>query len=144
MPLHPYQAKEFLACEGLSTGFYNNLFEEEWFASSSMEEFSDGIIPDNIAYYVEGSEEVAKVLKLKVNVHDAARTHQACQKLESTAEVLSLSSLGLSLSEEMKNAISCCNSYSEKVEGKAIALIVEHWPDHKFNGFDLKFMISSI
>lgn len=140
----PYQAKEFLACEGLSTGFYNNLFEEEWFASSPMEEFSDGIIPDNIAYYVEGSEEAAKVLKLKVNVNDSARTHQAYQKLESTAEVLSLSSLGLSLSEEMKNAISCCNPYSEKVEGKTIALIVEHWPDHKFNGFDLKFMISSI
>lgn len=139
----PYQAKEFLACEGLNTGFYNNLFEGEWFASSTMEEFSDGIIPDNIAYYVEGSEEVAKVLKLKVNVNDAARTRQAYQKLESAAEVLSLSSLGLSLSEEMKNAISCRNSYSEKVEGKTIALIVDHWPDHKFNGFDLKFMISS-
>lgn len=140
----PYQAKEFLACEGLSTGSYNNLFEEEWFATSPMEEFSDGIIPDNISYYVEGSIEIAKVLKLKVNVNDAARTYQACQKLESTAEVLSQSSLGLSLSEEMRNAISCCNPYCEKVEGKAIALIVEHWPGHKFNGFDLKFMISSI
>lgn len=140
----PYQAKEFLACEGLSAGFYNKLFEEEWFASSPMEDFSDGVIPDNIAYSVEGSEEVAKVLKLVVNVNDAARTQQACQKLESTAEVLSLSSLGLSLSEEMKNAISCCNQYSEKVEGKVIALIVEYWPDHKFNGFHLKFMISSI
>lgn len=140
----PCQAKEFLACEGLSTGFYNNLFEEEWFALSPMKEFSDGIIPDNIAYYIEGSKEVAKVLKLKVNVNDATKTHQAYQKLESTAEVLSLSSLGLSLSEEMKNAISYCNPYSEKVEGKTIALIVERWPDHKFNGFDLKFMISSI
>ncbi|WP_409421508.1 hypothetical protein ABHF91_00245 [Pseudaeromonas sp. ZJS20] len=140
----PYQAKEFLACEGLSTGFYNNLFEEEWFATSPMEDFSDGIIPDNISYYVEGSREVAKVLKLKVNVNDAARTYQACQKLESTAEVLSLSSLGLSLSKEMKNAISCCNPYCEKVDGKAIALIVEYWPNHKFNGFDLKFMISNI
>lgn len=109
-----------------------------------MEEFNDGIIPDNIIYYVEGSEEVANVLKLKVYVNDAARTHQACQKLESTAEVLSLSSLGLPLSKEVKNAISCCNPYSEKVEGKEITLIVEHWPDHKFNGFALKLMISSI
>lgn len=140
----PYRAKKFLVCEGLITGFYNNVFEEEWFASSPMEEFSDGIIPDSIAYYIEGSEDVAKVLKLKVNVNDTARTHQACQKLESTAEVLSLSSLGLSLSEEMKHAISSCNPYSEKVEDKAIDLIVEYWPDHKFNGFDLKFMISSI
>jgi hypothetical protein len=140
----PYQAKEFLSCEGLSTGFYNNLFEEEWFASSPMEEFSDGVIPDNIAYYVEGSEDIAKLLKLKVNVNDAARTRQACYKLESMAEVLSVSSLGRSLSEEMKSAISCCNPYAEEVEGKTVALEVENWRNHKSNGFDLKFMISSI
>ncbi|PJG60703.1 hypothetical protein [Aeromonas cavernicola] len=140
----PYKAKEFLVNEGLSTGLYNRSFEEEWFASSPMEEFSDGMIPDNIAYYVEGSEDVAKVLKLKVNVNDASRTHQACEKLEAMAEALSISSLSLPLSDEMKSAISGCNSYSEKVEDKTIALVVDHWPNHKFNGFDLKLLISSI
>lgn len=140
----PYKAKEFLVSEGLSTGFYNRSFEEEWFASSPMEEFDDGIIPVNIAYYVEGSEDVAKVLKIKVNVNDASRTHQACEKLEAMAEALSISSLSLPLSGGMKSAISGCNSYSEKVEDKTIALVVEHWPNHKFNGFDLKLLISSI
>ncbi|PCC10721.1 hypothetical protein CIK86_16635 [Pseudoalteromonas sp. JB197] len=140
----PYKAKEFLVNEGLSTGFYNKSFEEEWLASSPMEEFSDGIIPDNIAYYVEGSEDVAKVLKLKVNVNDASRTHQACEKLEAMAEALSISSLNLPLSKGMKSAISGCNSYSEKVEDKTITLVVEHWPNHKFNGFALKLLISSI
>lgn len=140
----PYKAKEFLVNERLSTGFYNKSFEDEWLASSSMEEFSDGIIPDNIAYYVEGSEGVAKVLKLKVNVNDASRTHQACEKLEAVAEALSISSLNLPLSDGMKSAISGCNSYSEKVEDKTIALVVEQWPNHKFNGFYLKLLISSI
>ncbi|WP_041416202.1 MULTISPECIES: hypothetical protein [Serratia] len=140
----PYKAKEFLVNEGLSTGFYNRSFEDEWFASSQMEEFSDGIIPDNITYYIEGSEDAAKILKLKVNVNDASRTHQACEKLEAMAEALSISSLSLPLSEEMKSAISGCNSHSEKVEDKTIALIVEHWPNHKFNGFNLNFLISSI
>ena len=109
-----------------------------------MMEFSDGIIPDNISYYVEGCENIAKVLKLKVNVNDASRTNSACKKLECMAEALSMSSLSLPLSEEMKSAILSCNSYSEKVEGKTISLVVEHWPNHKFNGFDIKFMISSI
>ncbi|KFK96452.1 MULTISPECIES: hypothetical protein [unclassified Serratia (in: enterobacteria)] len=140
----PYKAKEFLVKEGLSTGFYNRFFEEEWLASSQMEEFGDGIIPDNIAYYVEGSEDIAKILKLKVNVNDASRTHIACKKLEAMAEALSISSLSLPLSEEMKSAISDCNSYSEKAEDKKIVLIVEHWPNHKLNGFDLKLLISSI
>lgn len=147
VPIHqgwsPYQAKEFLSCEGLSTGFYNNIFEDEWCALSPMKEFSNGILPDNIAYYVEGSEKVAKVLKLKVNVNDGARTHQACEKLESIAEALCVSSLSLSLSEEMKNAILGCNPYSEKVAGKAIELIVENWENHQFNGLDLKFIISN-
>ncbi|WP_323176055.1 hypothetical protein [Pantoea ananatis] len=138
----PYKAKEFLLNEGFSTGFYNRSFKEEWLASSPMEEFSDGIIPDNIAYYIEGSEEVVKILKLKVNVNDASRTHQACEKLEIIAEALSMSSLSLPLSEEMKIAISSCNSYSERFEDKTITLIVEHWPNHKFNGFDLKLIIS--
>jgi hypothetical protein len=77
-------------------------------------------------------------------VNDASRTHQACEKLEAMAEALSISSVSLPLSEDMKSAISGCNSYSEKVEDKTIALIVERWPNHKFNGFDLKFLISSI
>ena len=140
----PYKAKEFLVNEGLSTGFYNRSFEEEWFAKSNIKKFRDGIIPDNIVYYVEGSEDVAKVLKLKVNVNDVSRTHQACEMLEAMAEALSISSLSLPLSDEMKSAISGCNSYSENVEGKTIALVVEHWPNHKFHGFDLKLVISSI
>lgn len=140
----PYKAKEFLISEGLSTGFYNRSFEEEWFASSPMKEFGDGILSDNIAYYVEGSEGIAKVLKLKVNVNDVSRTQQACEKLEAMAEALSVSSLSLPLSDEIKGAISGCNSYSEKVEGKTIALVVDRWPNHKFNGFDLKFLISRI
>lgn len=140
----PYKAKQFLVSEGLSTGFYNRFFEDEWFASSSIEELSDGMIPDNIAYYVEGSEDVAKVLKLKVNVNDVSRAYQACKKLEAMAEVLSKSSLNQPLSEDIKNAIKGCNSYLEQVEDKKIELIVEHWANHKFKGFSLKLMISSI
>lgn len=140
----PYKAKDFLLSKGFKTGFYNRLFEEEWSASSPLEEFSDGIIPDNIAYYVEGSEEVANLLKLKVNVNDAARSRQALEKLEEIAEALSISSLNQPLSEEMKNAISQCEPYSELCDGKTVSLIVEKWPNHRFNGYDLKFIISSI
>lgn len=48
-------------------------------------------------------------------MNDDARAHQACEKLESIVEALYISSLSLSLSEEMKNAILGCNPYSEKV-----------------------------
>lgn len=140
----PYEAKDFLSTEGLNTGFYNRLYEEEWSALSPMEEFSDGIIPDNMAYYVEGSEEIANVLKLKVNVNDAARSQQAREKLEKIAEALSISSLNKPLSDEMKYAISQCEPYSEICGNKTISLSVEKWPNHRFNGYDLKFLVSNI
>lgn len=140
----PYKAKDFLVKEGLNTGFYNRLFEEEWSASSPTEEFGDGIIPDNIAYYVDGSEKVVNKLKLIINVNDSSRSQQACAKLKGIAETLSNSSLNLSLSEGMKNAISNCKPYSEKCKDKTISLVVESWPNHRFNGYDLKFVISRI
>lgn len=140
----PYQAKDFLVAKGINTGFYNRVFEKEWSASSPLKEFGEGIIPNNIAYYVEGSEELANVLKLKVNVNDATRSQQAYSMLSEIAEALSIASLNQLLSEEMKNAISGCKPYSEKFEGKTISLAVECWPNHRFNGYDLKFIISSI
>jgi redox-regulated HSP33 family molecular chaperone len=140
----PYQAKDFLIGKGVITGFYNRLSEDEWTALSPMNEFSDGIIPDNIAYYIEGSEDVVNVLKLKVNVNDATRSQQASAVLMEMAEALYISSLSQQLSKEMKRAISSCEPYSEKLEDKTVSLTVEHWPDHRFNGYDLKFIISSV
>lgn len=139
----PYCAKEFLSDKGLSTGFYNRVFEDEWRASSSMQEFGNEITPDNVAYYVEGVEEIANTLKIKVNVNDAARSEQARQKLMGLAESLSLFSLNQPLSDHMKGAIIEGRPYCESYEGKTISLAVERWPNHRFNGYDFKFVISS-
>ena len=140
----PYKAKYFLSSEGLDTGFYNRLFEDEWSASSPMIEFGDGIIPENVAYYVEGYEEVANTLKLKVNVNDATRSEMAREKLLGLAEALSLSSLNQCLSGKIKEAIVKGEQYSEKCENKIISLVVEKWAGHRFNGYDFKFVISCI
>ena len=140
----PYKAKDFLSNEGVCTGFYNNLYEDEWSASSPMEEFGDGIIPDNIAYYVEGTEEVAKTLKLKANVNDAARSRMVLKKLAELAEALNLAGLNQCLSDQMKDAIIQGEPYSERCENNTISLVEEKWLGHRFNGYDLKFIISSI
>ncbi|WP_446501760.1 hypothetical protein [Photobacterium damselae] len=138
----PYEAKDFLFKKGLNTGFYNRVFEQEWSASSPMEEFGGGVIQNNISYYVEGTEEVANILKLKVNVNDDARSLQAREKLEEIAQALSISSLNKPLSKKMKMAISQCEPYSEILLDKKISLVVEKWPNHTFNGYDIKFIIS--
>lgn len=141
---NPYRAKEFLMDEGVKTGFYNELFENEWFAASQMNDIGEGFPPDNIAYYIEGTKDVVKVLKIKLNVNDAKRTHQALDKLDAFAERLSFFSLNEPLSIRMKNAILQCESYTEKYQDKTVSLLVEKWPDHKFHGYEVKFIISSM
>ncbi|MBQ0319498.1 hypothetical protein [Enterobacter asburiae] len=137
----PYVAKNFLASEGLSTGFYNSYLQDEWLASSPMIEVSDGVMPNNIAYYIEGSEDIVNVLKVKVNVNDSQRSAQATERLMKVAETLSNHSLNQSLSEKMKLAIVNCEPYSEIIDGKIISLDIGLWPN-KSNGFDLKFTIT--
>lgn len=140
----PYEAKKFLVNQQLSTGYYNRISENEWWASSQMLEFSDGILSDNISFYIEGSEEIAKTLKLKVNINDVSRVTQACIKLTDVAKVLHESSLCIPLSENMENAILASSSYSEVIGNKNISLTVEHWENHELKGVVLKFVVSSI
>ena len=84
----PYIAKDFLSNEGLTTGHYNKLFDNEWHASSPMVEIGGEIIPDNIAYYIEGIEGIAKILKIKLNINDSSRPHSSREILLALAETL--------------------------------------------------------
>ncbi|TMP70772.1 hypothetical protein CWB76_09405 [Pseudoalteromonas sp. S1609] len=140
----PYKAKDFLVQEGFDTGFYNRSYDEEWFASSRMVEFGGGLLADNIAYYVEGTEDIVNTLKIKVNVNDASRSEEAQNKLIELGNALCIQSLGVRLPEQMGNAIVNGKEHSEWWENKKITLFIEKWAGHRFNGYDLKLVISSI
>lgn len=140
----PYEAKEYLSNKGLKTGFYNNQYGDEWMALSPIHEIGDGLIPDNIAYYVEGSRDVAITLKLKLNINDKSREVIALSELSEMAESLCKSSLKMSLSENMKEAIMSTEHLVEVYGNKQVSLIKDEWPDHVFSGYDFKFIISSI
>ncbi|RBA23827.1 hypothetical protein [Herminiimonas fonticola] len=66
----PYLARLFCSDDGLVAGNYRPQFDEKWFANSPMLELSsDDILPNNIAYYIEGDEHCAKKLTIKLNVN---------------------------------------------------------------------------
>lgn len=140
----PYRAKDFLVQEGFETGFYNRSYDEEWFASSRMVEFGGGLLADNIAYYTEGTEDIVNTLKIKVNVNDASRSEEARNKLIELGNALCIQSLGDQLPEQIGNAIVNGKDHSEWLENKKITLFIEKWDGHKFDGYDLKLVISSI
>lgn len=74
----PYLAMQFMAELGVETGHYHSSFDDEWFASSPMRELGGGTIwQNNIAYYIDGSEQAATTLKIKLNVNDPGEAREA-------------------------------------------------------------------
>ncbi|WP_312225345.1 hypothetical protein [Stutzerimonas nitrititolerans] len=140
----PYIAKDFLSNEGLATGHYNKLFDNEWHASSPMVDIGKEIIPDNIAYYVEGIEGIAKVLKIKLNINDSSRTHSSREKLLALAETLIQKSLNMDITESTKNALLAGKPNCESYGIKSVSVAVDCWRGHKFNGHDITFIVSGI
>ena len=87
---------------------------------------------------------MANTLKIKINVNDANRYDIAQRKLLYLASILSIASINQELSGKMKDAILHGKQYSENIGKKKIAMIRESWLGHRFNGYDVKFVISSI
>lgn len=139
----PYIAKEFLTNEGFKTGYYNKSFDE-WYSSSPMIEFGNGLIPDNIAYYVEGSEKVANRLKLKLNVNDSNCAEEAHQELLQASKNLFNEAVNESLPAQIIEGILSGNPVKEKVGTYFLSIEKDIWPNHAFSGYDIKFIISSI
>lgn len=140
----PYVAKDFLSSEGIATGHYNKLFDNEWHASSPMVELGSEVIPDNIAYYVDGIEGIAKILKIKININDSSRSHSSREKLLDLAETLIQKSLNMNITESTKNALLAGEPNCECYGSKSVSVVVDFWHGHKFNGHDIKLIVSCI
>lgn len=137
----PYLAKDFLLSEGVSTGYYNLIFADQWCASSKMYDVGDDLLCDNFAYCVEGVEGVAKVLKIKLNVNDNSRACQANERLLVLSGVLVRKSLGIDISDSTKDALRFGAPYCESHGDKQIIVKKTSWGGHKLGGYDLKIEV---
>ena len=67
----PYLAIQFMAGMSIEAGYYHQGFEDEWIAQSPYREIGDSFgLKNNLAYYVDGTEQVATSVKIKLNVND--------------------------------------------------------------------------
>lgn len=137
----PYFAKNFLLSEGVSTGHYNLIFADQWCASSKMHDIGDDLLCDNFAYYVEGVEGVAKVLKIKLNVNDNSRARQVNERLLVLSGVLVRESLGIDISDSVKDALRYGAQFRESHGDKQIIVKKANWEGHKLGGYDLKIEV---
>ena len=139
----PYAASTFLNEDGLYPGDYHRVMvgADLWSANSPYLEFGKGILPNNIAYYVEGDEFTAKVLKLVMNVSEPDEAKDAREHFQIAAKTL----YGKALSEQMPQYIwqhlvagRCLNTHSKN---KKILIVREAWFAHDNGGYTLKFLV---
>ncbi|MDZ4336281.1 MAG: hypothetical protein U1A62_21670, partial [Pseudomonas sp.] len=140
----PYIAKDFLSEKGFATGYYNKLYDDRWFASSPMVEIGNETTPDDIAYYIEGVEGIAKTLKIKLNVYDSSRSSPSKIILLELADTLIQKSLNMKITEAIKNALLAGKPCHERYGEKSISVDIDLWREQKFNGYDIKLTVSSI
>lgn len=137
----PYKAKAFLISEAIETGHYRDTGEDEWMACSNYVQLNDAILSNNISYYVEGDNQVVNKLKLSLAVYSPEAAEAAHLRLLNAATVLYYSALGKSLPSEIERAIKLGLNNDTADGNKKITVAKNNWPEHKLNGYDMKFKI---
>lgn len=143
----PYEAKDYLTSEGIKTRHYHPVDPAdatEWFCCSDLVEFGNGLISNNIAYYLNGDEHAVKSLKLKLNVNSPEHSLEAHAKLLSAADTLIKKALGLELYEMLDKTITPGTEGLMEGPGFKIALTKHFWPNQAFGGYDLGVELSGI
>lgn len=137
----PYAAKDFLANEGIRTGYYHPVDSNEWYSCSPMIELDGSIIPNNISYYVIGDKNIAKSLNLTLNINFPETANMAHDKLLSSAKLMFYKAINIKFPGEIEVAIEKGINYAVEIGIYSILVEKQNWPTHCFGGYDIKFVI---
>lgn len=123
----PYLAKDFLKENGLPTGHYQRLDEDEWFANSNYLEIGESLcLKNNIAYYISGNEHAATKLKLVLNVNVPDAQDEAERRFNEMALALLHAATGHAPDAATRDGIHT-NSFTAQVGGSQIELKKDVW-----------------
>ena len=125
----PFKADKFLEAHGLKTAQYKNIYDDVWHMSSPYLDIGDEILPNNIAYYVEGTRDVANTLTLKLNVNEPNRAEESQRLFEDIASELFEKATSATLPEAIKNAINKTESSVTSMDGISIMCQINEWGD---------------
>lgn len=138
----PYAAKDFVINIGLPTSDYHPASSGQWFANSKLLEIeSEGIIPNNLAYYVEGNEHAAKRLKLNLHINNSATSPASESIFQDACEVLLHAALG-DLPDNLLEQIAKNEVIDEVIGGRHIHLKREYFSGGISDGYSKILTIS--
>lgn len=138
----PYLAMQFLADYGLETGHYHHSFDDEWFASSPMREVGGGPnLPNNLAYYIDGTEHAATALKVKLNVNNPDKAGEAEDMFIMYAKHLLEQAISLNAVERLKTRIAALEMFDARIPHGCISLSREDFVGGVKGGYSRRFEI---
>lgn len=125
----PIAASKFLEAHDLATGDYHRFYDGQWYASSPMRKLNEtSILPDNIAYYIEGDENAAKRLKVRLNVNDKANNVVSDMEFQATCASLVNAVFG-EIPPELKRHISHDDVFDVDIGGRGVHIQKEYFLD---------------
>ena len=133
----PYVAKDFLKEVGLPTKDYHHSYGEEWRASSEYKQVSDDLIPDNIAYYIEGNERSATCLKLRLYLNNPNTSDASEEQFYHIAAALMMKAL-----HGVQEEISMEVGMQKDIDGTVVRLIREDWNGGIKGRYDLTLTLT--
>ncbi len=142
----PGEACSYLAEQGIPTGSYKHIDQEQWHCISTYIEIgapSPGVLATDFAYYVIGTEKRVMEVYLALNVNDKTTAKEGLAALLKSAESLSQKAFQRPLSEAIKEALAKKKSFKEVISpDMTIEAKADIWSTGKGYSLNLYFYAS--
>lgn len=138
--LSPNTACTLLTDGNLPCGEYKEASPGQWEASASYIALDDSAVPNNIAYYVDGSENQVSTVRLVLNVNATSAANIALDILFSLSSKLTKEVLAIDLPVEIEDAIKSNRSVNITTNGNNLNVEIKQFV--KNNGYEVVYTIS--
>lgn len=136
----PKKLCEALTGNGLATRGWKNQYEEKFGCSSPYKDIGAGSpLPNNIAYYVEGTSGKAELARVVLNVNDKSTASTAHSELAKAAATLIERCTGQVAPADLIKAIQDGKVTNRKISKTAIRVERIVWPTGK--GYEVKVIV---
>lgn len=136
----PYVASRFLHENGLEAGEYRRSIDG-WTASAPYLKIGHGLLPDNIAYYVDGNERAATKLEVVLNVNNPSASGASEMTFRNICVALCMKALDSGWNQEAITELLARDSGIIATEDKEFRVSREDWSSGGVAGFERHFVI---
>lgn len=137
----PDQACNLVTEAGLKTRGWKNHYDQEFSCSSPYKDIGSAFpLPNNLAFYAEGSSTSVNLFKLVLNINVPSAASSANKELQKAVTILIPKVTGEKASPSLLKAISQGESTTMKIGTSTVKVVRDNWPTGK--GYEIKVIVN--